>query len=393
MARDTYKVPELIYAPAKRGGSQSLILIGGTYGTGKTRSALEVATGLAEGGGIGFCDTEHGRALYYADKFKFDHLDLKEPFRPEAFEAAATISQQRGHKVWICDNFSWEHIGPGGLLNWHQQELDRMAGDDYAKRERMTYTAWIRPKAAHTSMLQRFWQLNAHIILCVQAKKGIELVKDSETGKTKPVDIGWQPVCGDDIPYAMTTALMLEPHRSPGIPRIIKSQEDIDPLIPLDRPLDQETGRAIAAWCRGEKPEPRKTQVQVRAQGQPQPGPKPEGKTSRAESPKNIAVMEGLIARFKGTKTRKDHLDIVDDKDSRLRLDWFRENRPVLYEKINDAIAASWERTEAKRPDGAVEDSGEPPPDDEPPPGGPPDDGWPGPQIDAQGKLIPEDAT
>ena len=344
MARDNYTVPELIYAPAKRSGDTALlIMLAGSSGTGKTRSALELATGLAgEDGTIGFADTENGRALYYADKYKFEHLALREPFRPEAFEQAAIVSQRRGHKVWICDNFTWEHIGPGGVLDWQSTELDRMVAgalkrrgetrDEYTLRDAMKMSAWIAPKTAHTAMLQRLWQLNAHIILCVQAKHKIEMVKDARTGKTKPVDVGWQPVCGDDIPYAMSTALMLQPG-APGQPTIIKSQEDLDPLIPTDRPLTADVGRALAAWARGDKPA-------APAQSKPTAPDQLRGEA------KNLAVADDLVTRFKATKTRADHLAIVDDDRSRAQINWLRQNRPPLFDAVNEALADSWTRTE-----------------------------------------------
>ena len=130
MAREP--AADLIYEPAKRGGVGLLIMFAGPSGSGKTLSALRLATGLAQGGTIGFCDTEHGRAKYYADDFEFKHLELKEPFNPAKFETAAVSSQRAGHRVWICDSFSHEHVGPGGVLDMFETELRRLVpNDDY----------------------------------------------------------------------------------------------------------------------------------------------------------------------------------------------------------------------------------------------------------------------
>jgi hypothetical protein len=357
MPLDQFQVPKLIYAPAKRGASNTLLMIAGTYGTGKTYSALRLATGLAEGGEIDFADTENGRALYYADKFKFNHCPIHPPFRPEVFEAAAVLAQSRGSRVWVCDNFSWEHVGPGGLLEWHEKEVMRLSRGDVGKFDQVKATAWIAPKEAHRNMLQRLWQLNMHIVICVQAKKKLLISKDPKTGKTKWSDGGWAPVCGEDIPYAMTSSLLLQPDMGLGIPVILKHQDDLDPLIPEDQPISEEIGRAIAAWARGEKAEP-----VARA-------PKPPTSTAelRGEA-KNLAVANELVAAFKAVKVRAEHFALVDNEDTRKRIDWFKLRRPALYERITDAMAESWGRTEPPRDstEPPTEDSSSTPPEDDP---------------------------
>ena len=62
----------------------------GAKGSGKTYSALRVATGLAKecGSRIAFLDTENGRARYYADEFDFDYMQLEDPFTPEKYMEA-----------------------------------------------------------------------------------------------------------------------------------------------------------------------------------------------------------------------------------------------------------------------------------------------------------------
>jgi hypothetical protein len=378
MARDNYSVPELIYAPAKRGASNLLIALCGTWGTGKTRSALEIAVGLADGGLICVADTEHGRSLAYAERFNFKHLPLTEPFRPELFEAAAVVAQKAGAKVWICDNFSWEHIGPGGLLQWHEAELTRMAGDNYTRREQLKMTAWIAPKAAHGAMLQRFWQLNCHIILCIQAKKKIAIVKNDK-GKMEPKDVGWQPNCGEDVPYAMTTAIMLHPGK-PGIPTIIKPNEFLDPYIPLDRPLNADVGRAFAAWARGETPPMPERIANPNPVGEApiydmsnEYSDEPPGYITGPDDglagsppddepppvdPKMVAYVEALEERFMGTKDRAEHLKIVDDKEIRDRLAWLKKNQKALHDKhLKPAIAASWARTDPLKQEPAKDEA------------------------------------
>jgi AAA domain len=410
--------PPLIYTPAKRSGTGVLIMIAGPSGSGKTKSALRLAVGLAMGGPIGFCDTEHGRALYYADEFDFLHHELKEPFSPSKFELAAVSSLKAKHAVWICDSFSHEHIGPGGMLDMFEATLRRMAGDDFTKREQLKYTAWIEPKSQHKHMLQRLWQLNMHVILCCHAEKKLDLIKDPRTGKTVPdPNAGLTPVCAPDIPYAMTVSFMLNA-KQPGVPARIKSFDKIDPLVSTEHVLDEDTGHRIALWASGNvaetagppatrpkaatrpasRPTPRPTEPPVDGPppgqfDEPPPGQfddpsadsnapgttvdNPPSNPGSVENPplqqapatedgtlfpgdlplkeepqragrrpsKNDLVLSELIAKFKATATRKDHLDIVDLKTNRDRIEWFKRNKPDMHASLQDAIKESWTRT------------------------------------------------
>src|SRR5689334_3112922 len=68
--------------PAKRTKVPLFIGLFGPSGCGKTMSALRIATGIAEvtGGDVYVVDTEAGRALHYADRFKFQHMPFEAPF-------------------------------------------------------------------------------------------------------------------------------------------------------------------------------------------------------------------------------------------------------------------------------------------------------------------------
>src|SRR5689334_21629374 len=119
------------YRPATRDATAPLIMLAGPPGVGKTYSALRLARGLVgPEGKIFLADTDNGRAKFYADEFQFQHLNLHEPFRPVVFENAAVHAQRQGADCLIIDNFMHEHMGPGGLLEWHQEENLRMAGND-----------------------------------------------------------------------------------------------------------------------------------------------------------------------------------------------------------------------------------------------------------------------
>lgn len=245
----------IMFKPAIRENVGLLIgMIGGT-GSGKTYSAFRMAAGIAGDKPFAVIDTEARRALHYADQFRFDHAELPAPFRPEAYEEAIIAADKAGYPVIVVDSMSHVWAGDGGVLDWQEEELDRMAGNDYAKRERVKMAAWIKPKMSHKHMVQRLLQVKAHLILCFRAEQKIEMVKVNGKLEIVPkqsltgID-GWIPVCEKNLPFELTASfLLLADH--PGIPKPIKLQEQHKSLFPLDTPITEASGKLIAEWAAG----------------------------------------------------------------------------------------------------------------------------------------------
>lgn len=205
------------FKPAKREGVHLIVgLMGGT-GSGKTCSALELATGLAGGKPFAVIDTEAGRSQHYADEFAFDHGDLCPPFTPDAYLEAIVAAEKKGYPVVVVDSMSHEHAGEGGILDMHEEELGRIAGNDWKKREKATYLAWVKPKMSHKRMVGRLLQLRTHLILCFRAEPKMKIIKVEKNGRVvnEPVDAGWQPVCAKGLEFEMTASWMLR-HERPG---------------------------------------------------------------------------------------------------------------------------------------------------------------------------------
>jgi hypothetical protein len=237
-------------------------VIGGT-GSGKTFSAMRLASGIAGDKPFAVIDTENRRALHYAGQFRFDHADLRAPFRPEAYAEAITAANKTGYPVIVVDSGSHVWAGDGGVLDWQEEELTRMAGDDYKKREACKMAAWIKPKMGHKHMVQKFLQVNAHIILCLRAEQKIEMVRDDK-GKMVIQEKhsltglhGWIPVCDKNLPFEATASFLLTADK-PGIPQPIKLQEQHKPFVRLDAPLDEDAGKRLAQWATGEESAPKK---------------------------------------------------------------------------------------------------------------------------------------
>lgn len=239
------------FRPAVRENVGLLIGLAGGTGSGKTFSAMRLAQGIAGEKPFAVIDTEAGRAKHYADRFKFDHGDLKPPFRPGAYADAIAAADKAGYPVIVVDSFSHEHAGEGGLLDWHEEEFQRMGG-----RESVKMAAWIKPKTAHKSMVSKLLQVRAHLILCFRAEEKVEM-RRGDGGKmeivpkvTRTGKDGWVPICEKNLPFEMTCSFLLHSDH-PGIPQPIKLEEQHRALFPLDKPIGEEAGRAIAEWASG----------------------------------------------------------------------------------------------------------------------------------------------
>jgi hypothetical protein len=236
-----------------------LIGLAGGTGSGKTFSALRMASGIAGDKPFAVIDTEARRALHYADQFKFDHGDLLPPFNPQAYAEAIFAADAAGYPVIVVDSMTHVWSGEGGVLEMQEAELDRMAGDDYNKRERVKMAAWIKPKGDHKKMVARLLQVRAHLILCFRAEEKIEMVRKDGKMEIVPKKSltginGWMPVCEKNLPFELTASFLLMAD-APGIPNPIKLEAQHRSIFPLNKPINEESGKKVSEWARGEKVE------------------------------------------------------------------------------------------------------------------------------------------
>lgn len=235
------------------------LLIGllGPSGGGKTLSALRLAAGIqrVRGGNIVGIDTEASRMLHYREQFKFKHLDFGAPFSSdryaEAIEAAVGVVQGG---VVIVDSASHEHEGAGGYLEYHEAELDRMAGDDYKKRERMKFTAWIKPSASRRRLINSLLQKKCAFIFNFRAKEKIKVVAGGQ-----PIQLGWQAIAGEEFSFEMVARCLLPPGAN-GVPDwtkesfehlAAKRMDSHRSIIPDGQQLNEDVGEKFALWAKG----------------------------------------------------------------------------------------------------------------------------------------------
>jgi len=247
------------FRPAVREQIRLLIGLSGGTGAGKTKSAMELAKGLAEGKRFACIDTENGRASMYADDYDFDVVELTSPFTPDRYLEVIQAAEKAGYSVILVDSMSHEWAGEGGILDMAEDELYRMAKDDYQKRESCKMASWVKPKMAHKGMMAHLLQLRANVILCFRAEQKIEMEKD-DRGKFQVVPKksltgldGWIPICEKNLPFELTASFLLTADK-PGVPKPIKLNQHHRAFFPLDKPITAEAGRLIGEWAKGGSP-------------------------------------------------------------------------------------------------------------------------------------------
>ena len=250
--------------PAVRKDTPLILGLAGPSKSGKTYSALRLAGGLTKknGGRIVMLNAEGARGHQYADRFSYDACDIAAPYSYTRYSEYLDEIAKTKPACVIIDSISHAHDGPGGMIEEHDNEVDRRAGDDYKKRDKVTWAAWIKPKAAEGKFIYRMLSLACPVILCFRAKEKLKIVPGAD-----PVDLGYQPIASERIAFETIFSLMLPP-RSKGVPDLALSdmREPFDTMIKRGRALDEELGEELAAWAAGSV---------VSEPSRPAPGPTP----------------------------------------------------------------------------------------------------------------------
>jgi hypothetical protein len=262
------KVPERDWtiADAVRAAVPLWLCNFGPSGCGKTYTALEEATGIQQvlGGDIYGIDTEGNRMLAYADYFKFKHVPFSAPYGSLHYFSAITAIYKRGGRIIIIDSASHEHESDGGLLDFQEKEVDRMAGDDWKKREQVKMLAWSKPKAARRALLNGMTALkDVAFILNFRAADISKPVK-AEGKKTEVVHMGFTPIGAREFVYEATVSMFLPP-ASKGTPlwnseneserMMAKLPKQFEGLFQQGQQITREHGRKVAEWARGNAPD------------------------------------------------------------------------------------------------------------------------------------------
>lgn len=227
---------------AERRNTHLLVALAGASGSGKTYSAMNLATGICGDKPFAVIDTEAGRALHYADQFNFKHADFAPPFTPERYLAAVKAAEKAGFEAIVIDSMSHEFDGEGGIMEMAEASSIKGPG------------AWKDPKMRHKKMMNAFLQVRAHLIFCLRAEEKIDMSKKDDRGRVIVENAGWFPIQEKRFMYEMTASFTLNPS-SPGVvdltlPHKVQDQHRMS-FLP-GRHITAEAGAKLASWARGE---------------------------------------------------------------------------------------------------------------------------------------------
>jgi hypothetical protein len=234
------------FRPGIREHTPLIIGLAGPTKSGKSYSALRLATGLAGNAPIVLLNNEGPRGNQYADTFKYVVCDLDAPHRPQQYTEALKAAEAQRPGVIIIDSLSRMHDGPGGVLEWHEEILKERAGDDFRRREKLTFSAWIAPKQAENAFIYQMLSLRVPLILCIRAKEKAFIKKGQD-----PV-FRWDTIMGDAIAFETMFTLMFLPGAK-GIPdpEFSALRSPFDKLIDMRRQVDESLGQQLAVWAKG----------------------------------------------------------------------------------------------------------------------------------------------
>lgn len=177
-----------LFSPAVLEDTSLCMAIMGGPGTGKTYTALTLASHLGER--ICLIDGEHGRSALYATEFSFDMATLPS-FHPKTYAQYIAAAEAEGYDVIILDGISPEWDGMGGCLQLVDDSIRR--GSDKSR-------AWAQVTPIHDRFLKALMRCRVHLIVTIRAKERYVVEKDTD-GRNRVAKVGVGPVQQDRVLY------------------------------------------------------------------------------------------------------------------------------------------------------------------------------------------------
>lgn len=263
------------FTQAQRRRAKLKLAVTGPPGSGKTMSALRLATGLVgPGGRIALVDTENSSASLYADRFRFDTLDIAPPYEAEKFVEAINAAVAAGYDCLIIDSAShfWK-----GVLEF-KGALDSRGGN--------SFTNWNQAGKKYDAGLAGILQSNIHLIACLRSKVEYVIEQDLK-GKAVPKKIGLAPVFRDEGEYEFTTVFDIAHDHTAQV-----SKDRTGMFTDRIFQVSEEIGKQIVEWLDGGAiPAPIEKQAvpEIRAAAQSAPVPKQKASNRNQAAPPNPA--------------------------------------------------------------------------------------------------------
>jgi hypothetical protein len=235
---------------ATRRQARARVAITGVTKSGKTWTALAIATALAraEDSRIAVLDTEHGRAELYGEDFDFDSLTLTS-YNPRDYVRYMRAAEENGYRVAVIDSLSHAWSGKGGV-----QDLVEQAAQNSPKGD--TFRAWGSVGTpAQRDLIEGILGFKGHLISTLRVKTEY-VITTGANGKQKMEKVGLKPDQRDGLDYEFDVILNMD------MDHTITVEGSRCPDLPVGATFPASTGpdhvaQILLAWLKhGQEPLP-----------------------------------------------------------------------------------------------------------------------------------------
>ena len=221
------------FKKATKEGAKLRLALFGVSGSGKTYTALRLATGLAgENGKIAVIDTERNSACKYSDRFDFDVCNAT---KPSIENLKMFIEDAKGYDVLIIDSMthSWLEL---------LQDVERIAKTKFGGN---TWSAWSEGTPKQMSFINALLDFPGHIIATMRTETNWTTTTNDK-GKVVPVRVGEAPKQGKGIEYEFDMLMQISPEHDALVikDRTGKYQDEVIPMP------DEEFGKTLGEWLK-----------------------------------------------------------------------------------------------------------------------------------------------
>lgn len=216
---------------AQKAKSKLRIGMMGASGSGKTYSALLLASGMTDWTKVLVIDTENHSADLYDHLGDYSVITLDAPYSPERYVQAIQMGEESGFEVIIIDSISHVWEGTGGIL----EIVDKLGG---------RFQDWAKATPRYKKLVNAILRSKAHIITTSRTKTEYSVEKDDKN-KTRVRKVGTKDVNREGFDYEMTISFSID------INHLAEATKDRTSMF-IDQPefmISKETGKRLAEWA------------------------------------------------------------------------------------------------------------------------------------------------
>lgn len=182
------------FTKAEKTQAKLRLAILGPTGAGKTFTALSIT----EGRKVAVIDSENRSSCKYADRFKFDVLDIQDR-DPRTYLAAIHAAEDAGYDVVIIDSLThaWK-----GALELVDQETTR-------SRAANSFQSWGKVTPIWDALMQSINGSKIHVVATIRSKTEW-VIEENDRGKKVPRKVGTKPECRDGVEYDFDVVFELD---------------------------------------------------------------------------------------------------------------------------------------------------------------------------------------